>query len=93
MNVFSAVVVFMMIWAMVFLLGLQVGQRTQGDAGETTLGTHDSTPAAPIRVWRRIAWATGITFVLWAPLIWFIASGNLTIDDLRRWTGREVWQG
>lgn len=89
MGVFSAIVVFMMIWAMVFLLGLQIGQDTQGDRGEVSLGTHASTPAAPIRVWRRIAIATAITLVLWIPLIWFITSGNLTIDDLRRWTGRE----
>lgn len=88
MSVFSAVVVFMMIWAMVFMLGLQVGQKTQGDQGRVSVGTHASTPAQPIRVWRRIAWATGITLLLWVPLIWFITSGNLTIDDLRRWTGR-----
>ncbi|CTQ48242.1 DUF1467 family protein [Jannaschia donghaensis] len=90
MSVFSAIVVFMMIWAMVFMLGLQIGQNTQGDQGKVSMGTHASTPADPIRVWRRIAWATGITLVLWIPLIWFITSGNLTIDDLRRWTGREV---
>lgn len=88
MSVFSAIVVFMMIWAMVFLLGLQVGQRTQGDEGRVLMGSHASTPAQPIGVWRRMAWATAITFVLWVPLIWFITSGNLTIDDLRRWTGR-----
>lgn len=90
MSIFSAIVVFMMIWAMVFMLGLQIGQNTQGDQGKVSMGTHASTPADPIRVWRRIAWATGITLVLWIPLIWFITSGNLTIDDLRRWTGREV---
>ncbi len=91
MSVFSAIVVFMMIWAMVFLLGLQVGQDTQGDRGSVSLGTHASTPANPIRVWRRIGWATAIAFVLWVPLIWFIVSGSLTIDDLRRWTGREAF--
>ncbi|WP_179378844.1 DUF1467 family protein [Jannaschia marina] len=90
MSIFSAIVVFMMIWAMVFLIGLQIGQRTQGDEGEVAPGTHASTPAHPIGVWRRMAWATAITLVLWVPLIWFITSGNLTIDDLRRFTGREV---
>lgn len=90
MGVFSAIVVFMMIWAMVFMLGLQVGQDTQGDRGERSPGTHASTPANPIGVYRRIAWATGITLVLWVPLVWFITSGQLTIDDLRRWTGRDV---
>ncbi|GIT91048.1 hypothetical protein JANAI62_15030 [Jannaschia pagri] len=93
MGVFSAIVVFMMIWAMVFLIGLQIGQDTQGDRGSVTHGTHASTPAKPIGVYRRIGWATAITFVLWAPLVWFIVSGQLTIDDLRRLTGREVVGG
>jgi predicted secreted protein len=91
MSFFSAIVVFMMIWAMVFMLGLQIGQKTQGDQGRVSVGTHASTPAQPIGVWRRIGWATAISLVLWVPLIWFITSGNLTIDDLRRWTGRETF--
>ncbi|TFL18777.1 DUF1467 family protein [Jannaschia formosa] len=90
MGVFSAFVVFAMIWAMVFLIGLQVGQSTQGDAGRVTQGTHASTPAAPIRVYRRMGWATVITLLIWAPLVWFIASGQIGIDDLRRITGREA---
>ncbi len=88
MSVFSAFVVFAMIWAMVFLIGLQLGQRTQGDAGERVPGTHLSSPVG-FNLWRRVFWATSIALVLWAPLIWFILSGNLTIDDLRRLTGRE----
>ena len=90
MSVFSAFVVFAMIWAMVFLLGLQIGQSTQGDRGRVSMGTHASTPAEPIRVWRRIAIATVIALAIWAPLVWFILSGNLTIDDLRRWTGHDA---
>lgn len=90
MSIFSAFVLFAMIWAMVFLIGLQVGQDTQGDRGEVTQGTHASTPANPIRVYRRIGWATAITLVIWVPLVWVIVSGQLGIDDLRRLTGREV---
>jgi predicted secreted protein len=90
MSIFSAIVVFAMIWSMVFLIGLQIGQDTQGDRGDVTRGTHAGAPAKPIGVYRRIGWATVITVALWAPLIWLITSGLLTIDDLRRLTGREV---
>jgi predicted secreted protein len=90
MSIFSAIVVFAMIWAMVFLIGLQIGQDTQGDRNRVTQGTHASTPANPIGVYRRIGWATLIAFVLWAPLVWFISTGQLGIDDLRRLTGRPI---
>jgi predicted secreted protein len=89
MSIFSAFVVFAMIWALVFLIGLQVGQDTQGDRGDVTRGTHASTPAKPIGVYRRMGWATVITLLIWGPLIWVIVSGVLTIDDLRWLTGRE----
>lgn len=88
MPVFSAFVVYAMVWAMVFLIGLQIGQHTQGDAGKRVPGTHASSPAS-FNLRRRILWATLISLALWGPLVWFIASGALGIDDLRRWTGRE----
>lgn len=88
MPIFSAFVIFAMVWAMVFLLGLQIGQHTQGDAGERVPGTHASSPTS-FNLRARILWATLIAVALWAPLVWFIVSGELSIDDLRRWTGRE----
>ena len=87
MGVFSAFVLFAMIWAIVFLIGLQLGQNTQGDHGERVPGTHASSPIR-FNLWKRVGIATVIALLLWGPLIWFITSGNLTIDDLRRWTGR-----
>ncbi|CTQ31496.1 DUF1467 family protein [Jannaschia rubra] len=86
MSVFSAFVVFAMVWAMVFLIGLQVGQDTQGDRGERVPGTPLSSPAE-FRLWRRVFWATVISLVIWGALVWFILSGIVTIEDLRRWTG------
>ena len=87
MSVFSAFVVFAMIWAMVFLIGLQIGQRTQGDVGERVPGTHDSSPAA-FRIGPRVLWCTAIAMVLWGVTIWLITSGIVTIDGIRTLTGR-----
>ncbi|MGB3690696.1 MAG: DUF1467 family protein [Jannaschia helgolandensis] len=92
MGIFSAFVLFAMVWAMVFLIGLQVGQDTQGDRGERVPGTHVSSPVE-FNLWRRVGIATAITLVLWVPLVWFIMSGTLSIDDLRRWTGRPEFGG
>ena len=77
MGIFSAFVLFAMVWAMVFLIGLQVGQDTQGDRGERVPGTHVSSPAE-FNLWRRVGIAT---------------AGTLGIDDLRRWTGRPEFGG
>jgi predicted secreted protein len=88
MGVFSAFVVFAMVWAMVFLIGLQVGQHTQGDEGERVPGTHDSSPTE-FRLGPRVFWATAITVVIWGALVWLVTSGLVTIDTLRWLTGRD----
>ena len=87
---FSAFVVYAMVWAMVFMIGLQVGQDTQGDRGERVPGTHLSSPME-FRLWRRVAWATAISLAIWGPLIWLIVSGTITIDSIRRLTGRPAF--
>ncbi|MEM8824121.1 MAG: DUF1467 family protein [Pseudomonadota bacterium] len=89
MGVFSALVVFAMVWAMIFLIGLQIGQRTQGDVGERVPGTHESSPVE-FRLGPRVLWTTVLTLVIWGILIWLITSGLITIDSLRWITGRSV---
>lgn len=86
---FSAFVLYAMVWAMVMLVLLQTGVRTQGDSGQQVQGTHLSAPEA-VGLKRRLWRATWIAFLLWVPLVWFILSGMIGIDDLRRWTGRPV---
>ncbi|MEM7643045.1 MAG: DUF1467 family protein [Pseudomonadota bacterium] len=87
MGIFSALVVFAMVWAMIFLIGLQIGQRTQGDAGERVPGTHESSPVE-FRLGPRVFWTTLLTLVIWGTLVWLITSGLITIDSLRWITGR-----
>lgn len=86
-NWFSAIVLFAVVWSMVFLIGLQIGQDTQGDRGERLPGTHASSPAE-FRLWRRVGWATLVALLIWGPLVWLILSGVVTIDGLRALTGR-----
>ncbi|MEL7183865.1 MAG: DUF1467 family protein [Pseudomonadota bacterium] len=88
MTVFSAFVLFAMVWAMVMLIMLQTNVRTQGDDGQRVEGTHASAPTS-VGLKRRLLIATSIAVALWAPLVWIIVSGLIGIDDLRRITGRD----
>ena len=89
---FSAFVLFAMVWAMVMLVMLQTNVRTQGDDGERVEGTHLSAPQT-VGLKRRMLWATVIALAIWAPLVWLILSGLITIDGLRALTGRPVGDG
>ena len=81
MTITGAFVLFAMIWFMVFLVMLQIGHHTQGDAGKVVPGTPPGAPAG--FVVRRKAWrATLITLPLWAVLVGVIVSGAATISDI-----------
>lgn len=86
-GVFSALVLFAMVWAMVMLIMLQTNVRTQGDDGERVEGTHASAPQV-VNLKRRMFWATVIALPLWIGLIWLILSGLVTMEGLRALTGR-----
>ena len=86
---FSAFVLYAMVWAMVMLVLLQTGVRTQGDTGRRVEGTHLSAPEF-VGLKRRLWRATWIALLIWAPLVGVIVSGWFGIDDLRRITGRGV---
>ena len=88
MGIFSAFVLFAMVWSMIFLLLLQVGQHTQGDEGRVTQGTHASSPVE-FSLKKRVLIAPGISVVIWGVLVYVIVSGLIGIDDLPR-LGREA---
>ena len=83
MGVFSAFVLFAMIWAMVMLVMLQVKITTQGDLGYRDHGTQASAPET-VGLKRRLLWATVIAVPIWALLVWLILSGLIGIDSLPR---------
>lgn len=86
MNLTGAVVLFAVIWFLVFLVMLQIGARSQADAGEVVPGTPESAPAQDL-VRRKALWTTAITAVLWAGLAAVILWGGISIEDID-WTGR-----
>jgi predicted secreted protein len=85
MGVFSAIVLYAVIWFITLLIALVVRQPSQAEMGEIVPGTHAGAPANP-QLGKRFKWTTIISFVLWLPLVTLIMSGSLTIDDIDLFT-------
>lgn len=81
MTITGAFVLFAMIWFMVFLVMLQIGNRTQADAGEVVPGTPPGAPSGFV-VRRKALRTTLIALPLWAVLVAVIMSGAITIRDI-----------
>jgi len=81
MSVTGALVLFAIIWFIVFFVALQIGARSQADAGAVTPGTPASAPAED-RVRRKALITTVVATVLWIVVCAIILSGAITIRDL-----------
>ncbi|WP_101067784.1 DUF1467 family protein [Roseovarius salinarum] len=81
MGITSAIVLFMVIWFLTFLIVIPIRIQTQGEAGEVVPGTHDGSPEH--HHLKRKAWiTTGVAFVLWAIIAGVIVSGLVTVRDI-----------
>ena len=81
MNLTGGIVLFAVIWFLVFFIMLQIGVRSQGDAGDVTPGTPASAPANA-QIGRKARITTLITLVLWGIIATVILSGAVSIYDL-----------
>ena len=81
MSIASAIVLFMVIWFMTFLIVIPFRIDTQGDLGDVVPGTHAGSPQN--HHLKKKAWiTTGITFVLWVIIGGTIVSGVITVRDI-----------
>jgi len=85
MNIVTGIVLYAIIWFMTLFIVLQVGVRSQSDAGERMQGTHGSAPVDP-RLGRRFLITSGIAVVVWGVIAAIIISGAITIDDIDLFT-------
>jgi predicted secreted protein len=84
MSIFSAIVLFAVIWFLALLTVLPIGIRTQDEDGRVVRGTPSSAPVdAMIR--RKLVAATLVALAVWVPIIWLIVWSGLTIRDLDIW--------
>lgn len=81
MNLTGGIVLFASLWFLTLFVVMPIGQRSQADAGEVVLGTHEGAPAGV--PWRRkLALTTAITALMWATIAYVIFSGTITRADI-----------
>ena len=81
MNLTAGIILFVVIWFMVFFMALQIGARSQADAGEIVPGTPAGAPA-DLKLKRKVIITTTITIVMWAVLAAIILPGRITLRDI-----------
>ncbi|MDT8343048.1 MAG: DUF1467 family protein [Thermohalobaculum sp.] len=81
MSITSAIVFFIVIWALVFYMVNPFWQVSQREVGEVVPGTPESAPVDP-RLRRKALVTTAITVVVFALLYWVIEYRVLTLEDL-----------
>ena len=80
MSITSAIVLYMVLWFLVFLVAIPIRLRTQGDEGEIVPGTHASSPARfPLKrkMWQTTLWGT----LVWGVITAIILSGWISVRD------------
>lgn len=81
MAITSAIVLFVVVWAMTFFVVLPLRIKTQGEAGEVVPGTPESAPAGAV-VGRKARITTYFAIPIWAVIVAVILSGWISIRDL-----------
>lgn len=81
MAITSALVLFAVIWFMLLLMALPMRMKSQEQDGKVVPGTPASAPVNPM-IGKKMFWVTVITVILWIPLVTFILSGVLSIEDI-----------
>ena len=82
MNVVSALVVLAVTWFMTLFILLPIGLRTQGDEGEATDGTPESSPSSSFSMKRKLKQVTMVALPIWAAICAIIIWGGITVEDI-----------
>ncbi|MPY70581.1 MAG: DUF1467 family protein [Alphaproteobacteria bacterium] len=78
MNVFSGILVYVVLWWLVFFMTLPIGVRPPHEVGERAEPGHESGAPVKPRLWLKAAATTVIAGALWGIAWWLIASGQLS---------------
>lgn len=85
MGVVSGIVLYAIIWFMTLFVILPFRMKTQGDAGETVMGTPASAPTDP-QLRRRFIVTSLISAVIWLVVAGIIVFEIITLDDIDLFT-------
>ena len=81
MSIASAIVLFLVIWFMTFLIALPIRIQTQGEAGKIVEGTHAGSPEQH-HLRKKMIITTLISIVLWIIIGGTILSGVISVRDI-----------
>ncbi len=81
MSITSAIVLYVVIWAVVFFIVLPFGQVSQHEAGDVVPGTPASAPSEA-KIIRKALITTAIATVVFASVVTVVIMDWVTIDDL-----------
>lgn len=81
MGITSAIVLFVMIWSLSFLVAIPIRLKTQSEAGEIVEGTHHGAPQVH-HLKKKALIVTAVSLVIWGILAWVIMTGRITIADI-----------
>ena len=74
MNVFSGIVVYVILWWLVFFMSLPIGVRPPHEVGETAERGHEAGAPVKPRLWIKAAAATLIAGALWGLAYWMVSA-------------------
>ena len=80
MSIFSALVLFAVIWFLCLFIVLPMRVRSQEEFGEVSMGTPPSAPANPL-LKQKVKWATIAAVLIWIPVVAVIVSGIISVSD------------
>ncbi len=80
MTLFSAFVLYAVLWFLTLFVVLPLRLTTQGEAGQIVPGTPESAPHDP-QMRKRLKITTAVSAVIWAIVAAIILSGVVGIDD------------
>jgi predicted secreted protein len=81
MSITSALVLFVVIWFLTFLVAIPIRLQTQGDLGQRVPGTQAGAPEHHHLKAKAII-TTFVTLALWAAISGIILSGWITLKDI-----------
>ncbi len=81
MSIVSAIVLFVVIWAMTFLTVLPLRIKTQGETGDIVPGTHAGAPEEH-HLRKKALITTAVAVLLWVVIAGIIMSGWISVRDM-----------
>jgi predicted secreted protein len=81
MSIASAIVLYLVLWFLVFLIALPVRIQTQGDVGQVLAGTSAGSPEHH-HLGKKLWIATLVAALIWAVVAGIIVSGAITVRDI-----------